>query len=101
MISQKKGQELHDRASKGEKLKKEEILLLEEWYAEQDRIEAASLGLIEDAKTPSGLQVQIEANLSELIEITKRIQKVISENNSLRNENIALRNQLAHQFGHK
>ncbi len=101
MISDKRGQQLHNKASRGEMLTKEEEHFLEEWYLLQDRAETASLGITEEEISPSGLQAQIEAILVELVNITKRIREISLENDTLRNENIVLRNQLTKLFGQK
>lgn len=99
MITDNKGKQLHDKASRGESLTAEEYAQLEEWYAVQDQAEIVALGLNEREKVQANLQAQIEDALAQLVKISSRIQQTASENESLRRENAALRQQLAHLLG--
>ncbi len=94
MISDDFGKTLHDRATRGEALSDKEQTQLESWYERQDNIENDILGATTDDKIIAKLQVQIETALTQLMTITKRIQEVSSENESLRQEIIGLRRQL-------
>ena len=99
MITDEKGRHLHDKASQGEKLTTEEQTQLEEWYACQDQLETASLGLHEQEKIQASLQFQIEEVLAQLVKVSTRIQQIVLENEMLRRENTSLRQQAAHLFG--
>ena len=99
MITNDKGKQLHDKASRGKSLTAEEHAQLEEWYAFQDQAEAAALGANEREKAQGNLQAQIEDALAQLVKISSRIQQTASENEALRRENTALRQQLAHLLG--
>lgn len=95
MIKDDKGRELHDKVTRGEKLSEEENQQLENWYAQQDKMEAEGhQDAIQESLFP-GLQSQIEAALAQLVKLTGRIQKVAAENERLRNENAALLQRLS------
>ena len=97
MSSDNLAKQLHDKSTRGESLSAEEQLMLENWYATQDRAESAALGLMEDEQTASSLQSQIESALTQLTVVTTRIQDIAAENNALRHDVGHLRQQLAHQ----
>ena len=99
MIADEKGKELHDKASKGELLSIEEQEQLESWYAAQDNMELEAIGLVKEGNLPNGLQTQIESAMSQLVNLTNRIQEIAAENKILRTENAALLRQLAQRFG--
>lgn len=95
MATDGKGRELHDKATKGEKLSEEEKLQLENWYAQQDTMELEALQQATQEGSLVGLQSQIEAALAQLVKLTGRIQEIASENEKIRNENAALLHQLS------
>ncbi len=97
MTSEDIAKQLHDRATRGELLSTEEQSLLKNWYALQDNAESAALGLTEDEKALTTLQTQVEAALTQLTIVTRRIQEVASENEALRRETVRLRQQLTYQ----
>ena len=97
MTSGNLAKQLHDKATRGESVSAEERSLLEDWYALQDRAEGETLGLATDEETLTTLQAQVEAALTQLMTVTKRIQEVASENEALRREISTLRRQLAYQ----
>ena len=99
MISDEIARKLHDRVSRGETLTAEEQKQLQGWYASQDNAESQMLGLLGSDKTVTSLQTQIDATLAQLMTVTKRIQEVASENETLRHEIIALRRQLRQRLG--
>ena len=101
MIKDEKGKALHDKASRGEKLSEQEQRQLEDWYAQQDKMELESIQLSVGEESLSALQAQVEAALAQLVKLTNRIQQVASENEQLRNENTTLLNQLTKQLGQR
>ncbi len=94
MVSDKLGKMLHDKATRGKLLSTEEQSQLESWYEYQDGIESNILKTNAGEKSISKLQSQVEAALIQLARITRRIQEVASENETLRQENSHLRRQL-------
>ncbi|MCB9263782.1 MAG: hypothetical protein H6558_02005 [Lewinellaceae bacterium] len=101
MIKDEKGKALHDKASRGEKLSEQEQRQLEDWYAQQDKMELESIQLSVGEESLSDLQAQVEAALAQLVKLTNRIQQVASENEQLRNENTTLLYQLTKQLGQR
>ena len=53
VVDEELGRQLHDRATRGEELSKEDQMLLEAWYEAQDHVEMKSLNLAvtDEAKT--------------------------------------------------
>lgn len=99
MTSDDTARKLHDRFSRGEALSVEEQVRLENWYASQDTAESKMLGLTTGEKTVASLQAQVDAALTQLTTVAKRIQDVASENDTLRREIAALRRQLMQRLG--
>ena len=96
MISNEFAEKLHDKVTRGELISEKEQLQLEEWYAYQDKAEANLYVLNSGTEHLASLKTQVETALSQLMAVTKRIQKIASENETLRNEIIKLRRQLVH-----
>jgi len=96
MVSENRGQLLHDKATRGEVLSPEEQTQLEQWYTLQDRTESHTLSLAMRDDTFAALQTQLAAAVSQLTTVTQRIQDVVTENDALRHDIIVLRRQLAH-----
>lgn len=99
MITDDIAKKLHDRFSRGETLSAEEQKQLHDWYASQDTAESKMLGLTTSEKTVVSLQAQVDAALAQLMTVTKRIQEVASENETLRHEIAVLRRQLMQRLG--
>ena len=85
---------LHLRQSLGEALTPEEQGELGFWYAEQDRAEAAALGLGVDTSHVDTLKQQVDAILARIVITSQAIQSLTEENETLRRENKSLRQQL-------
>ena len=99
VISDDTARKLHDRSSRGETLSTEEQKQLQDWYATQDTFESDLLGLTTSENRVTSLQSQVDAALTQLMTVTKRIQEVASENETLRREIAALRHQLRQRLG--
>ena len=85
---------LHLRRSLGEALTADEQSDLDAWYADQDRTEALALGLSTEANDLSPLKKQVDAILERIVTTSLSIQTMANENEALRRENQALRQQL-------
>ncbi len=99
MISEDIARKLHDRSTRGEALAAEEQEQLRDWYARQDTAESKLLGLSAGEKKVASLQNQVDATLTQLMTVTKHIQEVASENETLRHEIAVLRRQLTQRLG--
>lgn len=86
---------LHFRRSLGEALTADEQSDLDAWYAEQDQAEALALGQSSEVNDLSPLKQQIDAILERIVTTSQSIQVIANENEILRRENMALRQQLA------
>jgi hypothetical protein len=100
-----KERQLHDRATRGERLTAQEQAQLEAWYALQDAEEAAQLGLrptqasltngSDETEPLSVLRAQIDTALTQLAITSAQIQKLTEENKALYQDVSVLRLQLA------
>ena len=99
VVNDELGRQLHDRATRGEELSKEDQILLDAWYEAQDRAEMRGLNLAatDEAKTMK-LQKEIDSVLIQLRTVTNRIQEITRENNVLRQEIARMRQQLTQQM---
>lgn len=98
MVTTELGQQLHDRATRGDALSAEEQRQLNEWYEIQDRAEMEMLSRSWAKRTDESvesLRSQIDMALAQIIKITKRIQEIYAENEALRREIATLQRQLA------
>ena len=110
MVSDEPGEQLHDRATRGETLSAEEqrqldmftsfssLASLNRWYTTQDYAEMAMLNLDTATKTVTSLQTQVDSVLIQLGFVTKRIQEIAEENEALRKEVAIFRRKLAQQM---
>ncbi len=94
MISEDTTKKLHDRFSRGEALSTKEQKQLEDWYARQDADESQMITATSKEKNITLLQKQVEAALYRLTTVTKHIQEVETQNESLRREIASLRRQM-------
>lgn len=68
---------------------------LEAWYQQQDAAEAQQLNQVFTAAGISDLQAQVEMALTQLAVAIQRVRQITAENERLRQEISALRQQLA------
>jgi len=97
MISDELAKQLHDKSTRGKSLSSEEQSLLEQWYAFQDDAETQTLAKSSDESRITILQTQVNTAFIQLMTVTKRIQEMMAENETLKGEIIQLHNQLVQQ----
>ena len=79
-----RGQQLHDRATRGQPLSEDEQAALERWYAAQDEIEPQLL--VRPPLLPDELQSWVSEIARQLAELTASIRRLDQENSQLRLE---------------
>ncbi|HYT94653.1 MAG TPA: hypothetical protein VEL76_38410 [Gemmataceae bacterium] len=89
------GQELHDRATRGESLSTEERAQLDAWYVQLDHEEGTALAGAAPPGSLTTLRTQIETALGQLATVTQHIQALTAENAAVRQEIAALQRLLA------
>jgi len=97
MISDELAKQLHDKSTRGKSLSLEEQSLLEQWYAFQDQAEIQTLAKSYDETRLLILQTQVNTALSQLMTVTKQVQKMMAENEALKGDIIQLHHQLVQQ----
>jgi chromosome segregation ATPase len=95
MAAPRTPQQLHDQATKGVALSPEEQVRLNEWYAQQDRLENAALLQSSPSADVDELRTQVADALARLAALTRRVQSRESENEAVRKEILTLQQQLA------
>jgi hypothetical protein len=98
MIANHLAQQLHDKATRGVALSAEEQAQLEQWYARQDQAEEATLSKAPLPQANASLQTQVDGAVAQLLTVTQRIQTLAAENDALRREVVALRQQLTEKL---
>jgi predicted RNase H-like nuclease (RuvC/YqgF family) len=88
-------QKLHDRATRGESLTAAERDRLDRWYAQHDLEEADTLTKTFLSTATETLRAQVDAAVEQLRVLTAQIQEQGAENQTLRQEVAALKNELA------
>ena len=96
MIPNEIGQTLHDKTVQGVELTPDEQALLQDWYEYLDREEMKLLKLSSEKPGVSTLQIQVDKTVAQLSVVSRRIQEIAAENDTLRRENALLRQKLAH-----
>ncbi|MEN8217599.1 MAG: hypothetical protein ABFS56_14765 [Pseudomonadota bacterium] len=86
MESDNLAKQLHDKFTRGKPLSSEEQTLLEEWYTHHDDIENNILVNYYDKTRVESLQNQVNTALSQLMTVTKRVQEIAAENETLKRE---------------
>ena len=95
MISDESGQELHDRASRGASLTQDEHIQLDSWLTKQDQAECESLSPKGAEPALASLRSQVHSALEQVGAVTRNLQHLAAENDSLRREVATLRSRLA------
>jgi hypothetical protein len=88
------GQQLHDRATRGEPLGAEEQAQLQEWYARHDQEEMTRLAAAPLPRDLVELQALVQQATAQLVTQAQRIQALTAENAQLRREIAVLQKQL-------
>lgn len=91
MTNTEKKQQLHHRATIGEKLSPDEQETLQNWYAELDREEELMLDNSGDIKNLTERREQLNATLAEITEAAANVERIAKQNEVLRRENEVLR----------
>ncbi len=91
------GQQLHDRATRGEALTQAEQASLAAWYEHQDAEEGAMLASAAPVTEAAlrHLRDEVEAAVARVLTTTQEIQAQVAENEALRQEIAALAQRLA------
>jgi hypothetical protein len=92
------GQLLHDRATRGETLSREEQEQLRLWYAEQDQEETVRLASASIPNDLASLQAQVQHVTARVVVQAQRIHLLASENAQLRQEIATLQRLLAEKL---
>jgi hypothetical protein len=95
MVTDQLGQQLHDRATRGQPLSADERSQLSEWYVQKEGEEAEMLGAARPAHDLSALRAQVNAAVAKLNHVSLRLQAVEAENDGLRREIAALQQKLS------
>jgi septal ring factor EnvC (AmiA/AmiB activator) len=95
MVGKERGQELHDRATRGLPLTEGELSELDQWYAQMNA-EEARVVRIPEATHLKDVQDQIDATLREIEETTRQILQVRVENRTLREQIAELQKEFLH-----
>jgi hypothetical protein len=89
--------QLHDKATRGQKLEATEQAYLEAWYARQDKEEGDQLSAAPPSQALASLEAQVTGVMADLVAVTQRIQELAASNEAVRREIAALQRQLAHK----
>ncbi|KAM3110783.1 hypothetical protein [Phormidesmis sp. 146-33] len=94
MISDDFAIQLHDQLTRGVALSEQEQTQLTQWYAAQDGMENVTLSKNQDSQNIQALQTQVDTTIDHLLTITQKIQTLSAENETLRQDVRALKQQL-------
>jgi peptidoglycan hydrolase CwlO-like protein len=86
MKSDNLAKQLHDKFTRGKPLSSEEQTLLEEWYTHHDEIENNLLVNSYEKTRVESLQNQVNTALNQLMTVTKQVQEIAVENETLKSE---------------
>jgi hypothetical protein len=95
MISDEIGQQLHDRATRGETLTAEEQESLRRWYAHHDQEEMAQLSAAPAPSRLDELQSRVQQVTAQVVRQAQHIEAVTAENAQLRQEIASLQRLLS------
>jgi hypothetical protein len=88
-------QQLHDKATRGIELSQEEQAILDDWYAEQDKLELELLAPQRPIPDLDKLRAQVDDALAQLSAVVQRNQQLIIQNEAIRRDIVALQKQLS------
>jgi hypothetical protein len=88
-------QQLHDKATRGIELSQEEQTILDDWYAEQDKLEGELLASTRPMPDLDKLRSQVDDALTQLSAVVQRNQQLIIQNEVIRHDILALQRQLS------
>lgn len=94
MTTDNHARQLHDRTTRGEALTPAEQAVLDAWYRAQDQAEGILLAPAA-ALPVDALRHQIATTVDRLEHATQQIQELTAQNDALRQEIVALQQQLA------
>jgi hypothetical protein len=94
MVSDERGRELHDGATRGMPLSAQEQVQLEEWYAQQDQSEGDTLARAAPPRDLVKLRNDVAGALVQLQQVTDRVKALAGENENLKQEIATLQRQL-------
>lgn len=94
MIALERGQYLHNKSTQKAFLSPDERIELEQWYFEQDELEAQTVRLPELNGDVEAMRTQITSTLAEIEKVVREIQETNAENERLRLEIVRLQQQL-------
>jgi hypothetical protein len=90
-----RGKALHDRATRGLSLTPDEQRVLDEWYADRDAQEEASIGRVGTRPDLDAVREQVDEAMSRVLIAGQRLQELITETDRLRSEIANLEQRLA------
>jgi hypothetical protein len=94
MVSDETGRQLHDRATLGMPLPPEDEAQLQQWYVQQDQRESDTLARAAPPGDLVKLREDVNGALVQLQSVTNRVQVMVGENETLKQEIATLQWQL-------
>jgi hypothetical protein len=94
---QMKGQRLHDRTTRGERLSTAEKAELGRWYAELDREELRGLAAADGTGESNALRAELEGTLDRILAESKRTKSLERQNARLRKDLAILSRRVAQE----
>lgn len=87
--------QLHDKATRGEQLSREDQARLDEWYTKNDHEESGELSVSSDPDEAAEIRRRLDQTMAELSAASQRVHQLTEDNESIRREITDLRRQLA------
>ncbi len=86
MTTNERGQDLHDKATRGITLSPSERAELDTWYQRLDQEERELFSASEVAEGPGKMRAQVDAALVKLQRVVQRVRELEAENDTLKAE---------------